>query len=118
MAQWWWLAYNQLSFVHNFERKPSATSLWEESWSLAFPTKRKRVEDNNDGKQIQETARRLAASDMDINFLSAFGNEYKRGSADRDYTVLAGKAAESMLDTFTSVGQNGGKSKQVTKQTI
>lgn len=55
---------------------------------------------------------------MDINFLSAFGNEYKRGSADRDYTVLAGKAAESMPDTFTSVGQNGGKSKQVTKQTI
>lgn len=65
------------------------------------------------GEQIRSKATAIAASKSEQNFQQTFIHAYKRGCSEKDFSLIAGKAAEVLLSKFKEVGQNLGKSKQV-----
>ena len=64
-------------------------------------------------EQIQTVARTLAAAGFMADFVEFFCPSYIRGTSENNLSVIAGKAAEFIIQLFKEIATNTGKSTQV-----
>lgn len=108
------LLHQKLNFPQYYARKESFLTLFTEIkveiWhSLLWS----RTQPHHQASEIQESAKLLMGSRTGKALEENWARN--RGTTDKDLTLIAGKAAEVLLDIMQKIAQNPGKSKEVSK---
>ena len=110
------LLHQKLNFPQYYARKESFLTLFTEiKVEICHSLLRSRTQPHHQASEIQESAQLLMGSRTGKTLEEKLTRTYNRGTGDKDLTLVAGKAAEILLDIMQKIAQNLGKSKEVSK---
>ena len=112
------LLYHRTYFSQYFATKASWYNIiTEKKVELWHSVLRYFTQRSDNGEEISKKARLAATLSNNNAFNNEFVRPYGRGYSGKDFTVMAGKAAESLLKIMVDIGKNLGNSKIVSKRT-
>lgn len=108
------LLYHRTNFPQYFTIKRSWYNIiTEKKVELWHSVLRYFTQKSDNGKEISKKAWLAATLSTNNTFNNEFVRPYSRGYSGKDFMVMAGKAAESLLKIMVDIGKNLGTSKMV-----
>lgn len=108
------MLHQKFNFPQYYKTKENYLTLFTEiKVEIWHSLLRSRTQPHHQAQEIQEHAQLLMGSKTGKVFEENLTRTYNRGSADKDLTLIAGKAAEFLLGMMQRIARNLGKSKEV-----